>query len=72
MCMNLLGQYIGGLVQDCSNSTANALELLQYFASPSICHSDKFLCSQWLYSWQYDNVWLSVKMSTIFPRLKAW
>ena len=29
--------YINGLVQDCSNSSANALELLQSCAKPSIC-----------------------------------
>ena len=28
--------YIKGLAQYCSNSIANALELLQYYASPSI------------------------------------
>ena len=28
--------YIDGLVQDCSNSTANALELLQSYTKPSI------------------------------------
>ena len=28
--------YIGGLVQDCSNSIANALELLQSCSKPSI------------------------------------
>ena len=28
--------YIDGLVQDCSNSTANALELLQSCTKPSI------------------------------------
>ena len=29
--------YINGLVQDCSNSIANALELLQSCTKPSIC-----------------------------------
>ena len=29
--------YIDGLVQDCSNSIANALELLQACTEPSIC-----------------------------------
>ena len=28
--------YVDGLVQDCSNSSANALELLQSCAKPSI------------------------------------
>ena len=32
----LLHDYIDGLVQDCRNSIANALELLQYCAKPSI------------------------------------
>ena len=31
-----LNQYIDGLVQDCSNSTANALELLQFCTKPSV------------------------------------
>ena len=31
---------IGGLVQDCSNSIANALELLQSCTKPSICADD--------------------------------
>ena len=30
--------YIAGLVQDCSNSIANALELLQPCTRPSISH----------------------------------
>ena len=30
--------YIDGLVQDCSNSIANALELLQSSSEPSICN----------------------------------
>ena len=30
--------YIDGLAQDCSNSIANALELLQSCAKPSICY----------------------------------
>ena len=36
-------RYIDGLVQDCSNSTANALELLQSSTKPSIC-----LYTDWL------------------------
>ena len=31
--------YFDGLVQDCSNSIANALELLQSCTKPSICHA---------------------------------
>ena len=31
-----LTKYLNGLVQDCSNSTANALELLQSCTKPSI------------------------------------
>ena len=34
--VNILSQYIDGLVQDCSNSIANALELLQSCTKPSI------------------------------------
>ena len=33
--------YIDGLTQDCSNSTANALELLQSCTKPSICLSSR-------------------------------
>ena len=33
----ILQLYIDGLVQDCSNSIANALELLQSCTKPSIC-----------------------------------
>ena len=33
--MDLL-HYINDLVQDCNNSTANALELLQSYTKPSI------------------------------------
>ena len=36
-------QHIDGFVQDCSNSIANALELLQSCAKPSIC---VFSCDQ--------------------------
>ena len=36
-------EYIDGLVQDCSNSIANALELLQSCTNPSVC----FGISQW-------------------------
>ena len=33
----LLGQgHVDGLVQDCSNSTANAVELLQFCTKPSM------------------------------------
>ena len=33
----MLNEYLDGLVQDCSNSIANALELLQSCTKPSIC-----------------------------------
>ena len=33
----MIGAYIDGLVQDCSNSIANALELLQSCTEPSTC-----------------------------------
>ena len=35
-CLMVPGFFIGGLVQDCSNSIANALELLQSFTKPLI------------------------------------
>ena len=35
-CIKLCLDYFSGLVQDCSNSIANALELLQSGAKPSI------------------------------------
>ena len=37
MFMNDCCVYIDGLAQDCSNSIANALELLQSCTKPSIC-----------------------------------
>ena len=41
---------IGGLLQDCSNSTDNALELLQSYAEPSICKGSvfRFFCRVFL------------------------
>ena len=46
----LIKQYLDGLVPDCSNSIANALELLQYCTKPSIKSSS-------LISWaQYHSV----------------
>ena len=33
-----INEDIDGLVQDCSNSIANALELLQSYTEPSICY----------------------------------
>ena len=33
---NATGHYLNGLVQDCSNSIANALELLQSCIKPSV------------------------------------
>ena len=36
--------YIDGLVQDCSNSIANALELLQSCTKPSIWHKWGWVC----------------------------
>ena len=36
-------QHVDSLVQDCSNSIANALELLQSFTSPSIWFAPGFL-----------------------------
>ena len=35
--MELSVYHIDGLVQDCSNSIANALELLQSCTKPSMC-----------------------------------
>ena len=35
--------YSDGLVQDCSNSSANALELLQSYTKPSICFCHRFV-----------------------------
>ena len=40
---------IDGSVQDCSNSTANALELLQSCTKPSICFAClSYLIKEWL------------------------
>ena len=37
--VNARGHYMEGLVQVCSNSSANALDLLQYCTEPLICSS---------------------------------
>ena len=39
-----LGNHIDGLVQDCSNSSALAVELLQFCTKPSICTFKKVIC----------------------------
>ena len=43
-------EYINGFLQDCSNSIANALELLQYCTKPSACNVDmsSFIILIWL------------------------
>ena len=43
--------HIDGLVQNCSNSIANALELLQYCTKPSI--SSKHHSKSWQWHWQW-------------------
>ena len=48
ICCYWVIQHINGLVQDCSNSSANALELLQSCTKPSV--------SFWL-CWQLPPVW---------------
>ena len=52
---------IDGLVQDCSNSTANALELLQSCNKPSICicilsflNIEMFQAGDIPYQWGYN------------------
>ena len=45
--MNTWLGYIDGLVQDCSNSIANALELLQSCTNPSIREKE---------DWKYETV----------------
>ena len=37
--------YVDGLAQDCSNSIANALELLQSCAKPSMCSMPNKMCT---------------------------
>ena len=46
----LHGAYIDGLVQDCSNSSALAMELLQSCTKPSICVSllHVIICMDWI------------------------
>ena len=43
--------YIDGLVQYCSNSIANALELIQSSIKPSICGYQKK--ETYMYDWTY-------------------
>ena len=38
--------HLNGLVQDCSNSSANALELLQFCTKPLICDWDERMFSK--------------------------
>ena len=47
-------EYIDGLVQDCSNSIANALELLQSCTKPSICFMS--LSHYTLYKPSYSDI----------------
>ena len=42
MVIDKIGIYINGLAQDCSNSSALAMELLQFFANPSISGESKW------------------------------
>ena len=59
--------HINGLVQDCSNSIANALELLQSCTKPSICSRVKQLNKISITVWQCKCVWqlLHIKMLCI-------
>ena len=52
-------KYINGLAQDCSNSIANALELLQSCAEPSIYTTQTLLCFVVVCSHHYSNVIMS-------------
>ena len=45
-----VGHYVDGLVQDCSNSSADALELLQSFSKPSVVNLQYSL-------WPSDTIW---------------
>ena len=51
--------HIKGLVQDCSNSIANALELLQSCTKPSICDTILWYCllSYWLLFVEINSAW---------------
>ena len=63
---------VSGLVQDCSNSIANALELLQSCTKPSIyTMSMSSVMDQWwwaraTYKW-HDRLWHPVKNRFILP-----
>ena len=69
---HLLTHNIDGLAQDCSNSIANALELLQSCTKPSIYLI--FPLYPWLY-WPkldyggYPTPWISLKLSYCLARL---
>ena len=61
----IFNNYVGGSVQDCSNSIANALELLQPCTKPSMLYptitSVFRLFSTKVWS-QYNNVFLSISI----------
>ena len=67
--LNLI--YINGLVQDCSNSIANALEVLQSCAKPSMHILFKYIIhpKKYAQSWPFLNFsWL---VSPIFIKIQA-
>ena len=56
-------EYIDGLVQDCSNCIANALELLQSCTKPSICGVNN---STWLMLWIcFSLIWVGAVATAI-------
>ena len=55
------GEYIVGSVQDCSNSSALAMELLQFCTEPTICYNQK---ESWLRIWNMEEQSISFNYKT--------
>ena len=61
--------YIDDLAQDCSNSSALAMELLQFCTYPSICH--KKIPKIWLRFFTLSITWMYLKITSAIE-VRAW
>ena len=57
--------YVEGLMQDCTHSVVNALELLQSCAKPSMCSQLTGLCIAWQHAWIRFSVLLAYDISAL-------
>ena len=64
MGCNILTHHIDGLVQDCSNSIANALELLQSCTKPSIWPDMIITGTDLTLNWCKWSIWIRFSLST--------